>query len=288
MSKLLNGLYNEKKIDCPKWLLDNVCYLTLMGSRAYGCEKPDSDFDYVSFCLTQRDTLEPQKYGYIIGFDNVPTFEQWQKTEFYDEQRRKTIAITVYGIVRYFKLLYDGNPNIVESLFTSRELVEFSNPVGEKVRANRHLFLSKQSFYKTRAYAFAQLRKLDRVPQGKRLEGWLEYGIDCKFSAHCIRLLDNCQQILRGDLDLRQNREMIKSIRNGELKRDEILAIAKEKELTLEKLVVESRLPEKPNKEKIKNLLLDCLSHSYQNLDIERPNWEREAIEQIRKIVNAT
>ena len=285
MSKLLNGLYNEKKIDCPKWMLNNLCYLTITGSRSYGCEHKDSDYDHIGFCLIPREMVEPLKYGYIIGFDNIPTFDQFKKDEFYDEQRRKTIAVTVYGITRYFRLLVDGNPNIIESLFTSRELVEFSNPIGERLRANRHLFLSKRSFYKTRAYAFAQLRKLERVPAGNRLEGYLEHGFDTKFAGHTIRLLDNCQQILGGDLDLRQNREMIKSIRNGELKIEEILAIAKEKELTMEKLVVQSKLPEKPPVAKIKNLLIELLQYSYQNLEIKKPNWEQEAIQEIRKIL---
>jgi predicted nucleotidyltransferase len=266
-------------------MLNNLCYLTITGSRAYGCEHKDSDYDHIGFCLIPREMVEPLKHGYILGFDSIPKFEQWNKEEFYDEQRRKTIAVTVYGITNYFKLLYDGNPNIIESLFTSRELVEFSNPIGERLRANRHLFLSKQSFYKTRAYAFSQLRKLDRVPEGKRFEDWKIHGYDLKFSAHTIRLIDNCEQILNGDLDLRRNKEMIKSIRNGEFKLEEIREIAKQKELTLEKLVVESKLPEKPPTAKIKNLLIELLQYSYQNLEIKKPNWEQEAIQEIRKIL---
>lgn len=161
MSKLLNRLYNEKQIDCPKWMLDNISYVTLMGSRAYGCENVNSDYDYYGFTIIPKEYIVPHEYGHIIGFDNIPKFDQWNKKEFIDQSNDKEISITIYGLVNYFKLLYDGNPNIIESLFTSRELVEFSNPIGEKVRANRHLFLSKQSFYKTRSYAFAQLRRLN-------------------------------------------------------------------------------------------------------------------------------
>lgn len=133
-----------------------------------------------------------------------------------------------------------------------------------------------------------ELKEYYAYLSSKRLKGIIDNNdsYDYKFASHTIRLIDNCEQILGGDLDLRRNREMVKSIRLGEFKKEEILEIAKEKELTMEKLVVESNLPEKPNKGKIKNLLIDCLSYCYQNIEIKKPNWEQEAIEQIRKIIN--
>ncbi len=51
--------------------------------------------------------------------------------------------MTVYPIVKYFRLLMDNNPNIIDSLFVPRNCVLYSTKVGEMVRENRHIFLHK-------------------------------------------------------------------------------------------------------------------------------------------------
>lgn len=50
--------------------------------------------------------------------------------------------------------------------------------------------------------------------------------------------------------------------------------------------MVKYKLPEKPPIAKIKNLLIELLQYSYQNLEIKKPNWEQEAIQEIRKILD--
>lgn len=287
MKSLIHRLYETKKIDCPAWLPDNLCYLTLMGSRAYGIENKDSDFDYYGACVTPRKNIFPQEYGLLLGFDDIPVFEQFKKDHFLDVDSGKDMEITIYGIVRYFNLLSAGNPNIIESLYTNREHVVFSNIVGEKIRDNRHLFLSKQSFIKTRQYAFAQLKKLDRIPVGKRLENYNIHGYDTKFAAHTIRLMDNCEQIITNKhIDLQRNKEMVKSIRSGEYTLKQIKEYAQQKELILEKLASESDLRKTVNKDEIRTLLLECIKHSYQNVNFVTPNEERSIIEKIKNLVD--
>lgn len=287
MKSLIHRLYETKKIDCPAWLPDNLIYLTLIGSRAYGIENKNSDYDYYGVCMIPRKNIFPQEYGLLLGYDNIPVFEQWKKDHFTDSDSGKDMEITIYGIVRYFDLLCGGNPNIIESLYTNREHVLFSNTVGEKIRENRSLFLSKQSFYKTRSYAFAQLKKMDRIPVGNRLEDYKKYGYSTKFAAHVIRLMDNCEQIITNKhIDLQRNREMVKSIRNGEYTLKQIKEYAHEKELILEKLSAESDLRNKVNKDEIREILLDCIKHSYQNVNFVTPNLERSILEKIKVLVS--
>ena len=286
MKSLIHRLYETKKIDCPAWLPDNLCYLTLMGSRAYGIENKDSDYDYYGVCLIPRKNIFPQEYGLLLGFDEIPVFEQWKKDHFLDADSKKEMEITIYGIIRYFNLLSDGNPNIIESLYTNREHVIYSNVIGEKIRDNRSLFLSKQSFIKTRQYAFAQLKKLDRIPIGKRLENYNIHSYDTKFAAHTIRLMDNCEQIITNkNIDLQRNKEMVKAIRNGEYTLKQIKEYAQQKELLLEKLVAESDLRKTVNKDEIRALLLECISYSYQNINFIQPNKEKMIIEQIKELI---
>jgi predicted nucleotidyltransferase len=233
--------------------------------------------------MPPRINIFPHEYGLLYGFDKVPEFNNWEK------KIEDTIDISIYGIVRYAQLLADGNPNMVESVFTNRESVIYSTPIGEMFRSNRILFLSKQSFYKTREYAFGQLKRLNRVPQGKRTVLYEKYGFDTKAAGHCLRLVDNCEQIITSQhIDLHRNKEMVKSIRRGEWTLEQIREYFQMKELTLEKLVVESKLQEKTDKDKIRELLLRCIEQHYGSLSksFSTVSRERQTLEQIKQILN--
>ena len=85
---------------------------------------------------------------------------------------------------------------------------------------------------------------------------------------HIVRLLLEVEQILQeGDLDLKRNKEQLKSIRRGEWTINEIKDWADKKEKHLESLYEKSDLPAKADKNKIRNLLIDCLEIHYGSLD---------------------
>jgi hypothetical protein len=101
-----------------------------------------------------------------------------------------------------------------------------------------------------------------------RLKDVVECGYSLKFAYHCVRLMNEVEQILvEGDLDLLRNREQLKSIRRGEWTLEELEAYFTNKEHALETAYSQSRLPHGPDEEKIKNLLLECLSMHYGSLD---------------------
>lgn len=103
---------------------------------------------------------------------------------------------------------------------------------------------------------------------GKRTRDVAQYGYDLKWAYHCIRLMNEVEQILvEGDLDLQRNREQLKSIRRGEWTFEHLEEYFTNKEKILETAYSQSRLPHGPDEEKIKNLLLECLSMHYGNLD---------------------
>jgi len=80
--------------------------------------------------------------------------------------------------------------------------------------------------------------------------------------------MNEVEQILvEGDLDLLRNREQLKSIRRGEWTLEELEAYFTNKEHALETAYSQSQLPHGPDEEKIKNLLLECLSMHYGSLD---------------------
>lgn len=87
---------------------------------------------------------------------------------------------------------------------------------------------------------------------------------NCKFASHAVRLGLECEQILEtGDLNLQRDKELIKAIRNGEWTEDRIRDWVASKEKHWEELYATTKLPNRPDKAKIKQLLVDCLEEHY-------------------------
>ena len=83
---------------------------------------------------------------------------------------------------------------------------------------------------------------------------------------HVVRLASQAEQILtEGDLDLQEKsrREHMKAIRRGESSLEDGAKWFGEKEKTLESLYRDSTLRHQPDREKIRQLLIDCLEHHY-------------------------
>lgn len=293
---LLNRLYDKRLISPPEWLPDNTVYLTTMGSYAYGCQNPDSsDHDVYGVVIPPKHLLFPQLNGHIFYSDNngnywvfggeCKSFGTDQCHHVQDVEARKQYDFQFYNIVNYFQLLMENNPNIIDSLFTAADCVLHGTHVANMMRENRQVFLHKGLFDKFKGYALSQLHKMTtKDPQGKRKEVREKYGFDLKFAYHVVRLLSEAEQLLvEGDLDLRRNREQLKTIRRGEMSEQEIREWAAQKERHLDDLRHKSQLPEKPQKAKIKQLLFDCLEHHYGNLKgaVEQPD---EALVALREV----
>lgn len=75
------------------------------------------------------------------------------------------------------------------------------------------------------------------------------------------------EQILtEGDLDLERNREVLKTIRNGEWTFEQVEEWFQVKEKSLESVYAESKLPYSANEENIKRLMLECMEQHYGSL----------------------
>jgi predicted nucleotidyltransferase len=268
MASVIDKLRTAGKIKPPTWIPGNVMYETIMGSTAYGCNTADSDWDMVSFCVPPKDIVFPHLSGVIHGFGRLgQKFVCYQQHHVKTEQRE--YDINCYNIVHWFHLCMDNNPNMLDNLFVPRECITHTSRVGEMLREARYTFLHKGSWYRYKGYAFAQLGKMGKKDgDGKRQASIKKYGYDVKQAYHLIRLLDEIEQILTtGDLDLRRISEKLKAIRRGEVAEEDIRKYAADKEHALENMYLESDLPERPDEEAIKQLLLDCLEEHYGSLD---------------------
>lgn len=269
---LLQSLRSAAAIHPPRWLVDNMAYMTVMGSQSYGVSGDASDVDIYGFCIPPKDMVFPHLAGEVAGFGTpAPRFDQWQQHHVRAPDGRDTsYDFQVFGIVRYFHLCMDCNPNIIDSLFTPRRCVMHSTAVGELVRENRKLFLHKGAWHRFRGYAYAQMGKIKgkvNASNPARAEAIARHGYDVKFAYHVVRLLDEAEQIMvEGDLDLERNREQLKSIRRGEWTLDALNAHFEAKERALENAYAASPLPHHPDEIRIKALLLQCLEMHFGSL----------------------
>jgi uncharacterized protein len=268
---LLIELEYRGLISPPRWLASNCMYLTLMGSVAYGTSSDASDTDVYGFTVPPRDVVFPHLAGSIEGFGrHKQRFEQWQQHHIVDELHKKEYDFSIFNIVRYFSLLMENNPNLIDSVFTPTNCVLHCTKIGNMLRDNRKMFLHNGCWHKFKGYAYGQLAKMNSEkpePGSKRAALREKFGMDVKFAMHTVRLLYEAEMILQeGDIDLQRHREHLKSIRRGEVSEEEIRQWADEKEKALERLYETSQLQHSPNESKIKNLLLACLEEHYGNL----------------------
>lgn len=337
MVSIVQDLKKKELIHPPSWLPNAVQYECIMGSEAYGVSQDSSDRDIYGFCIPKKDMVFPHLAGEILGFGRQKKrFEQYQKHHIEETGSQTNYDLSIYGIVKYFQLLMDNNPNIIDSIFVPRECIIYSTQVGEIVRENRQSFLHKGCFHKFKGYAFSQLSRAENALKSDEMKAILEFedryriahtrrydsidslllnleekaryrqlwhnglnktkrfenqkilGGDTKFMYHIVRLCDECDQILStGDLDLRRAKEQMKAVRNGDWKLKDIKDWFAEQEKTLEKLYRESSLPNCPDEEKIKKILLSCLETYFGSLDkcVIDTNREKEILNRIKELV---
>jgi predicted nucleotidyltransferase len=223
MASKFTALSKKGLVSLPREVKDGLVYEVITGSESYGIAdtSQNSDTDLVAVCIPSKLQTFPYLKGEIQGFgkQTVP-FTTWQKHHILDKDDNKEYDLTAHGIVKFFNMLLNNNPNILDVLFCHRSSVVFSTQLSELIRENRKLFLSKLSHKSCVGYAYSQLHKIKTkkpLPESKRYESYVKVGYDTKYATHLCRLVLQCEQILmEHDLDIQRNREFLKHIRKGE------------------------------------------------------------------------
>lgn len=287
---LLQKLADKNLIHPPKFLIDNTHFLVRMGSYAYGTTLDTSDCDIYGWCIPPKEMVFPHLDGEILGFGRQKKrFEQFQQHHIHDESNGWTYDFQIFNIVKYFDLVMQNNPNLIDSLFVSRQCVMVSTHIGELVRENRKVFLHKGAWPKFKGYSFSQLNSLGvKNPQGKRKDDIDKHGYCTKHAMHLVRLLLEIEQILiEGDLDLMRHKEQLKAIRRGEWTKEQLVGYFDSKERELETVYTNSKLPWGPDEPRIKQILIDCLEMHYGNLEkyVVIPDIATKTIKEIQESI---
>jgi predicted nucleotidyltransferase len=161
MSSVIQRLSEKGLISPPPWLPKNVHYEAVTGSVAYGVSNAESDYDVYGFCIPRKDDVFPHLRGEIPGFGRqIQRFDQYIQHHVDDAEERKKYDLTIFGIVKFFSLCMENNPNMVDVLFVPANLILYSSSIGQMVREKRRIFLHKGSWPKYKGYSYSQQSKL--------------------------------------------------------------------------------------------------------------------------------
>ena len=259
-------LKNNNKIYGPEWLFDNAVYVCQMGSVAYGVSNNVSDIDVYGITIPPLSDMFPHLRGDIMGFSTtIKPFGVYSHDHIINDDCVYDVA--VYGIIKYFRLLLDNNPNIIDSIFVPDRCVLHIDDVGTNIRNNRHEFLSNKIIPKIKGYAYSQLSNLQNkkdITNPKRKELVEKFGYDVKFAYQCVRILLEGEQIVKeGTLDIEKNSELLIGIRNGEWTFDYFEKWVQQKLTEYEDFQTISKLPVEIDESIIKSLLMECIEMKY-------------------------
>lgn len=118
----------------------HTIFETIVGSRAYGINADDSDYDKSGVMIPGLE--------YFFGTMKVEQFQGYETDK------------TIYEIRKIIRLISDNNPNCLDLLFSPDKCIIKITPYWERIIENSHLFLSKKCRFTFSGYAISQLNRI--------------------------------------------------------------------------------------------------------------------------------
>jgi len=273
---------------------DKPDFLVMSGSRLYGTQTIDSDYDYRGFVVPP--------FEYLAGLGSFDAHISQDPDD-----------IVIYSLKKFFQLLIKGDPTVCEILFAPECNISYRNDIGGIILRNKHIFVSKKVARRTRGYAESEWRKVTgtqllptkRTPTEdsvindirsvfkldkenmdevikimfsnhpreirsakrklgyKRKEQVERYGYCTSSACHTIRLLGQLIELLdTGTITFpRPNRQLLSSIKHGEIPLESVTEIYKE--LCQQAQVSEqtTKIREKPDIKQIEQLYNEIIAN---------------------------
>lgn len=130
-------------LNTDEHLGDRIILLGLGGSWSYGTNVDGSDVDVRGIALNSKSDL--------LG------------TSHFDTYTDPNTDTTIYGVNKYFDLLVECNPNIVEFLGLNDEDYIYIHPLGQMILDHKNYFISQHVYHSFGGYAYAQLKRLQNA-----------------------------------------------------------------------------------------------------------------------------
>lgn len=194
-----------------------------------------------------------------------------------------------YEVIKFVKLLLQGNPNVLMMLWLDERHYIYVNRIGWALVLYRNIFKTKKVYHAFTGYAYDQLHKMEHSNyegyMGEKRKQLVEkFGYDTKNAAHLIRLLRMGIEFLsEGTLHVeREDAPQLIEIKNGEWKLEKVKSEAEKLFSLAQEAYVRSTLPPEPDYKKADKLTMNIVSLYY---NIPFDSWdelyEKEEIQKL-------
>ena len=246
-------MLNNNTVDIGQY----IAYSCVIGSRAYGLNRPDSDTDRRGFYILPPEILwSPlcaQKLKEQREFRQQ--YIAWQHKPDKPDDR----DATYWEIGKFMHLLYLANPNVLECLYTP--MVEVTCPMVQILINNRHRFLSKHLIKTYGGYARQQFEKLRANPEACEelgltpkhynnpgcKQGTRDIALSRRNAMHMVRMMLGGISALKEYtimVDVSEHREALLNIRTGQMSLKDALAWFNELDAEFNTLKDTTKLPD--------------------------------------------
>lgn len=186
------------------------------------------------------------------GIFVVPTSDVFRINKYVEEVQIDGEDTVYWEIEKFLKLAGNGNPNILDLLFSNIGLCVYSQ-LGDELLENKRKFLSKKIFHTFEGYAQGQLKKFEKSLRDDSVPDW-------KNAMHLIRLYlmgTNCLQTgyLNPNMSYLGTQKMLLEIRYGQWDLKSLMDLIASLEELIQKAHKLTALPDDANWEWIDNFL---------------------------------
>jgi hypothetical protein len=257
------GVSNSKEQDqvvAERIARDGCILRGIVGSTVHGLSNPGTDDrDEMGVCV------EPPEY--IAG---LRPFEHWVFRTQPEGMPSGPgdLDLTVYGLRKFCRLALKGSPTVLLLLFISGENLLERDELGEELQALASAFVCRRTGRAFVGYVDAQRRGLLGERQATRSrELSSEYGYDTKYAMHPLRIAHQGRQLLTtGRIELpveEPERSRLMQVRRGEVPLADVLARLHEQSAALERDILDSHVPDDPNRDRVDRFLVDAYRRSW-------------------------
>jgi len=227
----------------------NMILMSLNGSILYGTNTETSDIDYMGVYVENPFNVF---FGTPMESVQLNSKANDRKREANEEDGQ------AYSVRKFCKLVSQGNPSVLNVLFTHGEYIKQCDPLGQQLLDHKEYFVSKQAGPRFVGYMQSQLTRLKGEKVGHipaRPDLVKQYGYDVKYAGHVIRLgLQGCEYLNTGQLSvpmLKDDRELVQSVRSGKYTMKQVIDMAEQMLIDLHVASQNSPLPPDPQIENI-------------------------------------
>lgn len=227
------------------------------GSLAHGTFRPQSDPDSIDDKDVLAVCVPPVDYYLgLKGYGSRGT----------KEIKRDEWDVVVYEAQKMIRLLAQGNPNVLSALWLEENDYLKVTEAGQLLLDNRDLFVGKHVYKSFVGYGISQLKRMTRFTfegyMGARRKRLVEkFGFDPKNGSHLIRLLRmGIEFLTEGRLYVkRHDAPQLLAIKRGEWSLEKVQAEAERLFESAEQAYINSKLPDRPDKEVVNELCVEVV-----------------------------